>query len=60
MSGQVGRIVLIVAEIPATEGLKMATNFDNVTTAELIADIKQLLAERREQFERDYLEAVVA
>ena len=33
---------------------KMATNFEGVTTAELIADIKKLLAERRAQFERDY------
>ena len=35
-------------------GKKMATNFEGVTTAELIADIKKQLAERRAQFERDY------
>jgi len=32
----------------------MATNFDGVSTAELIADIKKQLAERKAQFERDY------
>ena len=32
----------------------MATNFEGVTTAELTADIKKQLAERRAQFERDY------
>lgn len=38
----------------------MATNFDEVTTAELVANIKKMLAERRAQFERDYPEMVVA
>ena len=41
-----------------TKGKKMriATeqDFEGVTTAELIADIKKQLAERRAQFERDY------
>jgi len=32
----------------------MATNFEGVTTAELIANIKKQLAERKAQFERDY------
>ena len=30
------------------------SHFESVTTAELIADIKKQLAERRAQFERDY------
>jgi len=34
--------------------VEMATNFEGVTTAELIADIKKQLAERKAQFERDY------
>jgi hypothetical protein len=32
----------------------MATNFEDMTTVELIAEIKKQLAERRAQFERDY------
>ena len=38
----------------------MTTNFEGVSTAELIADIKKQLAERRAQFERDYLVKVGA
>jgi len=34
--------------------IEMATNFEGVTTAELIANIKKQLAERKAQFERDY------
>lgn len=32
----------------------MVTNLEDVTTAELVANIKQMLAERRAQFARDY------
>ena len=32
----------------------MATNFEGISTADLVANIKQMLADRRAQFERDY------
>ncbi len=32
----------------------MATNFEEISTADLVANIKQMLADRRAQFERDY------
>lgn len=37
----------------------MATNFEDVTTAELVASIKKQLAERRAQFAKDYPQAKV-
>jgi len=38
----------------------MATNLEELSTAELVAQIKQMLAERRAQFERDYCNKVGA
>ena len=37
-----------------SRGIKMASNIEEVTTAELVASIKQQLAERKTQFEPDY------
>ena len=36
------------------KGHKMSTNYEAVSTPDLIAEIKKMLAERRAQFERDY------
>jgi len=38
LSGQVRRIVLSVAEIPATEGLKMAQKNHDITTEVMFSD----------------------
>ena len=47
-------VSMLRSQIVSGHNMTTTSHFESVTTAELIADIKKQLAERRAQFERDY------